>query len=285
MAHAAGFPALHRTGHPGCMALDAVERLFGEPAFDLNLLWDIGILLGTERHRRCQEHHGKDHDPDLTCGHFHTNLLLTRFPLYILSLFFEVAIHHIRQILVPNVRMAVGASSGRVAAQVGAVGQESAARHSRSGIQLMVTAAAGRVVGELEAVSLRIGHPVEPIKICGQVLNHISGTGNGLGGHVFKKVAVGQMTIHALGGKSLGIPSAVNRLFPCVTKWIHGMAGNAEGIGVGCLDHKTGSQYHDACQDKPRAEAEPPALFTSMFPGIIRSGHRIISFEAGSCFY
>jgi hypothetical protein len=94
-------------------------------------------------------------------------------------------------------------------------------------------------------------------------MNDIACTGGGFDHEKLKKITMRQVAVNALGRKSLGILTAVNRILPCRAKGCHDMAADAEGIGIGGLNHKTGCQHRYDSQNNADNSPEPPALFAT----------------------
>jgi len=190
----------------------------------------------------------------------------------------KVARNHFRHIFVPDMWMAIGTFFGGLTTQISPVGQKTAARHSGSGLQPVVTATAGRIIGEFRPALFRVADPVKRFHINGKILDYISGAGDSFGHDILDETSVRQMAIHALGGKTLGISTPMDRLGPGITEGVHGMAGDTESIGVSRFNHKTRSQHRQYRKRHTYDQAEPPALSTFRL-SLLRRGHPIISFE------
>ncbi len=78
----------------------------------------------------------------------------------------------------------------------------------------MVATAAGTVKGEFQPVLFSSSGPVVSNRIDINVVNNITGAGNGFDREIFEKIAVGQMAINALGCKPLWVLTAVYSILP-----------------------------------------------------------------------
>jgi len=123
----------------------------------------------------------------------------------------------------------------------------------------MVAMAAGAVKREIKPPFFRIARPVKFSAVNIKILDDVAGTSHAFDHEKLKEVSVRKMTVHTLGRKALAVLTAVDRLLPRVPEGCHHMAGHAKGICVGGLDHETGCQYSDDCQDNPDEYPKPPA--------------------------
>jgi hypothetical protein len=103
---------------------------------------------------------------------------------------------------------------------------------------------AGAFKGKFRPLLFRIAGPVKggPVNI--KILNHIPGAGHALDQEKLKKIAVGQVAIHALGRKPLGIVAAVYGVLPGHPERFHNVAFGTKHIRVGGFDHETGGKHH-----------------------------------------
>jgi len=130
----------------------------------------------------------------------------------------------------------------------------------------MVTAAAGAVKGEFQAIFFGSSSPVIRIRVNIKVVNEIAGTGHAFDHEKLKEITVGQVTVDTLGRKPLGILTAVYRLLPGCPKRCHDMAADTKGIGIGGFNHKAGCQHRYNCQNNADSHSKPPAFFAGL-PG------------------
>ena len=104
---------------------------------------------------------------------------------------------------------------------------------------------AGAVEGEFQAIFIRGFGPVVCFGVDEKIMRDVAGAGGGFDGEKFKKIAVGQVAVHALGGESLGIIASVDGIFPSRLKRRHDVACDAECVGVCGFNHETGRQNGD----------------------------------------